>query len=244
MNDRNITILEVKYGNIYGGPPNFFVITELALLTFETDSNKIFLESWQNTANVNIVNVYTRVNNLGHTQERVREVVHLASGRKKEYDEEFRIEQEELERSFRNLRSVRNYVKSFLLKNLRKYRINELITFDGKRDIFLCEKSGVDFGRIYIVDLQRELSKETNYLFSLNKLAVIANFELDHTYLRSNNHEYWMHPIAARQIVPKTAAYDAARLLMVHNEFMFHRTDFLMNAQRLLNKIQTTTKEE
>ena len=50
--------------------------------------------------------------------------------------------------------------------------------------------------------------------------------------------EYWLHPIAAKQIYPGTAAFDAARLLMVHNEYVKHRADFLMKAQLLLNKIQ------
>jgi len=90
-----------------------------------------------------------------------------------------------------------------------------------------------------IIDIQKDLNKETDYLFSLNKLAVVINFQLDRSYLRSNNLEYWLHPIAARQIVPKSAAYDAARLMMVYNEYQYHRADFLIKAQLLLNKIQT-----
>jgi hypothetical protein len=48
-----------------------------------------------------------------------------------------------------------------------------------------------------------------------------------------------LHPIAAKQLRPKSAAWDAARLLMIHNEFYDHREDFLVKAQQLLNKIQT-----
>ena len=107
------------------------------------------------------------------------------------------------------------------------------------RDIFLCERAGVRFGRIEIIDLQKELNKETDYLFSLNKLSVITGFDMDGSYLRSNNLEYWLHPIAAKQLNPKLAAWDAARLLMIHNEFYEHRADFLVRAQQLLNKIQT-----
>ena len=95
------------------------------------------------------------------------------------------------------------------------------------------------FGRVEIVDLQKELNKDTDYLFSLNKLSVITGFDMDGSYLRSNNLEYWLHPIAAKQLHPKSAAWDAARLLMIHNEFYEHRTDFLLRAQKLLDKIQT-----
>ncbi|MEL6143577.1 MAG: hypothetical protein AAFU67_18400, partial [Bacteroidota bacterium] len=48
MNE-NIAFLELKYGNIYGGYPNFYAISEIALLVFEQGSNKIFLESWINS---------------------------------------------------------------------------------------------------------------------------------------------------------------------------------------------------
>ena len=118
-----------------------------------------------------------------------------------------------------------------------------IITFDGRRDVFLCERSGVNFMRYNILDLQKVLNKETEYLFSLNKLAVVINFELDNSYLRSNNLEYWLHPIAARQIIPKSAAYDAARLMMVYNEYTMFHEDFLRKGALLLNKIQSLKEE-
>ena len=80
-----------------------------------------------------------------------------------------------------------------------------MIVFDGRRDIFLCERSGVHFDYINIIDIQKDLNRETDYLFSLNKLARVINFNTDRSYLRSNNQEYWLHPIAARQIIPGTA---------------------------------------
>ena len=91
---------------------------------------------------------------------------------------------------------------------------------------------------------QKDLNRETDYLFSLNKLSVVINFDLDRSYLRSNNLEYWLHPIAARQLMPKSAAFDAARLMMVYNEYTEHHDDFLMKAALLLNKIQQQKAQE
>ena len=123
---------------------------------------------------------------------------------------------------------------------MKKYRFQDIITFDGRRDVFLCEKSGANFERYNIIDIQKILNKETEYLFSLNKLSVVIGFDYDQAYLRSNNLEYWLHPIAARQIMPKSAAYDAARLLMVYNEYHEHHDDFMMKAALLLNRIQNS----
>ena len=242
---RNITFLELKYGNIYGGYPNFYAISEASLLIYEVETERIFIESWVNNTDVDIVNVYSKPNELGHTVGRVREVVNLRTRRRKPYREDFRLDDRDIDYAFRSLRPTRQHINRFFYKNFRKYNIRDIVVFDGRRDIFLLERCQVDFSRTRIRDLQRELNQATDYLFSLNKLAKVIGFDID-THLRSNNLEYWLHPIAARQIVPKSAAYDAARLLMVNNEFRFHNDRFLLDAQRLLIKIQQTTppKEE
>lgn len=236
--NNNIAFLELKYGNIYGGYPNFYAISEICFLIFEPGSDRIFVETWVNSANIDIVSVYSKVNELGHTIGRVKEVINLRTHRRKPYDEEFRLDDRQLQYSFQQLRPTKHPIKSFLLRNIKKYRFRDIVTFDGRRDVFLCERSGVKFDRFNIIDLQKDLNKETDYLFSLNKLAVVTGFEHDRSYLRSNNLEYWLHPIADRQIVPKSAAYDAARLMMVHNEYRNHHEDFLLKAALILNKIQ------
>ena len=240
----NVAFLELKYGNIYGGYPNFYAISEISLLVFENGSNRIFLESWNNQANIDIVSVFSKVDELGHTIGRGREVINLRTRRRKNYDEEFRMDERGLRFAFQQLRPTKMGIKSFMLKNLRKYRFRDIIVFDGRRDVFLCERSGVNFERYNIIDIQKDLNKETDYLFSLNKLSVVINFDYDMSYLRSNNLEYWLHPIAARQIMPKSACFDAARLMMVYNEYTQHHDDFLMKAALVLNKIQSREVKE
>ena len=241
--NNNIAFLELKYGNIYGGYPNFYAIAEVSLLVFENGSNKIFLESWVNNANVDIVSVYSKVNELGHTVGRMREVINLRTRRRKPYKEEFRLDDRNLQYAFKQLHPSKMPIRNFLLKNFRKYRFRDIVVFDGRRDIFLCERTGAKFDRFNIIDIQKDLNKETDYLFSLNKLAVVINFDYDRSYLRSNNLEYWLHPIAARQITPKSASFDAARLMMVYNEYTQHHDDFLMKAALVLNKIQNQKAE-
>lgn len=234
-------ILEIKYGNIYGGPPNYFVISDISLLVFDPEKSHIFLESLSINSDVDVVFVNSKINELGHTTGRHKHVVNLMTRKKKPYLENYIVEQENLEIAFDNSRPARRQINGFFFKNLRKYNIKKIITFDGRRDIFLCEKAGVKFNYIKIEDLQQDLNRECNYLFSLNKLAVAINFRNDASFLYSNNLKYYLHPIAARQIEPKSAAYDAARLLMVHNEFTQHKENFMLKAALLLNKIQQTT---
>ncbi|MEM1320693.1 MAG: hypothetical protein AAGG75_10585 [Bacteroidota bacterium] len=240
---KNIAFLELKYGNIYGGYPNYYAISEAAFLVFEPKTNKIFLESMENTIDVDIVSVYSKVNELGNTIAKVREVVNLKTRRISPYDEEFKLSERELDNAFYRLRPSKHFLKNFLLKKcLMKYRPQVILTFDGRRDVFLCTKAGVNFDRVRIHDMQKDITKETNYLFSLNKLAKVIGFQATDTHLRSNGLEYWLHPIAARQIYPKTAAYDAARLFMIHQEYRENHEDFIMKAALLLNKIEMDKK--
>ncbi len=241
--DQNIAFLELKYGNIYGGYPNFYAISEVAFLLYEPQTNRIFLETWLNEVDVDIVNVYSKTNELGNTIGKVREVMNMRSRRKKQYDEEFNLDERDLDGAFARLRPTRRPMKFFMNKMFKKYRFRELVTFDGKRDIFLCEKAQVRFDRrLRITDLQKDITRETNYLFSLNKLAKVINYKEDYGFLKSNNRDYRLHPIASRQITPRSAAQDAARLLLIHEEYHRHRDDFLMKAALLLNKIEMMKK--
>jgi len=240
--DQNIAFLELKYGNIYGGYPNFYAISEVAFLLFEPRTQRVYLESWKNDVDIDVVNVYSKVNELGNTIGKIKEVVNLRTGRKTPFDEEHKLGEEDLDVSFDALRPTRAPMRFFLTKAFRKYRFQNIVTFDGNRDVFLCQKARVNFDYYNIIDLQKDITKETNYLFSLNKLAKVIDFKADYGFLKSNNIEYRLHPIASRQITPKSAAFDAARLLMIHNEYRLHKDDFLMKAALLLNKIESSRK--
>ncbi len=235
----NVAFLELKYGNIYGGYPNFFVISDVSLIIFEPHSRKIFVESMQVNIDLDIIFVNTKVDELGHTQGRIKFVKNLTTGKKRTYDEDFKLSEEDLENAFKKSRNVKKYVKNFFTRVMRKYRFKTIVTFDGRRDVFLTERCGVDFRHNEFYDLQRELNLKCNYLFSLNKLSVIVNFDVGHSTMRSNNLDYYIHPIAAKQLIPKSASYDAARLLMIYQEFIQHEDNFLMKGALLLNKIQS-----
>jgi len=242
----NIAFLELKFGNIYGGYANFFAISDIALLVFDPSTNRIFVESLSINADLDVVWVNSKVNELGHTIGRSKQVVNLRTRRKKPFKEDFALDEFSLNRAFNQIRPTRRFIKSFFGKNFRKYNIRNIVTFDGKRDIFLCEKSGVIFRGMRVFDLQKALNKEFNYLFSLNKLGIATNTRFDQQdgNLKSNNLKYWIHPIAARQLKPRTAAWDAARMFMVYQEFNEYHDDFTMKSALLVNQIQRMKENE
>ncbi len=242
----NIAFLELKFGNIYGGYANFFAISDISLLIFDPSTNRIFIESLAINADVDVVWVNSKVNELGHTIGRSKQVINLRTRRKKPFKEEFALDEDSLNFAFNRIRPTRRFIKSFFGKNFRKYNIRNIVTFDGKRDIFLCEKSGVIFRGMRVYDLQKALNKEFNYLFSLNKLGVATNIRYDQNdgNLKSNNLKYWIHPIAARQLRPRSAAWDAARMFMVYQEFNEHNDDFTMKSALLVNQIQAMKDAE
>jgi len=73
---------------------------------------------------------------------------------------------------------------------------------------------------------------------------VAINSRFDDGYLQSNNQKYWIHPIAARQLRPRTAAWDAARMFLIYQEFNDYHDDFTMKSALLVNKIQKLKEAE
>ena len=115
----NIAFLELKFGNIYGGYANFFAISDISLLVFDPSTNRIFIESLAITSDVDVVWVNSKVNNLGHTIGRSKQVVNLKTRRKKPFKEDFSLNENDLDWAFKKIRPTRRYIKSFFSKNFR-----------------------------------------------------------------------------------------------------------------------------
>ena len=143
--------MELKYGNIYGGYPNFYAISEIAFLVFEIGSKKLFLESWINNAPVDIVNVYSEVNELGHTLSRNKEVFNLNSGQSRPFDENFKLSEDQLFFEFNKLKNAKLHIRNFLEKNFHKYEFD-----DFKNIIF-------EFSSNNIIDREYETYYEIEY---------------------------------------------------------------------------------
>lgn len=137
---KNITFLELKYGNIYGGYPNFYAISDASLLVYEIETERIFIESWSNNLDVDIVSVYSKTDELGHTVGKAKEVINLRTRRRKVFKEDFRLDENAIEDAFRNLRPTKSIIKKFMLKNFMKYNVRNILVFDGRRDIFFIGK--------------------------------------------------------------------------------------------------------
>lgn len=238
-----IAYLEVKYGCIHGGYPNYFVVSEVSLLIYEPKNRKIFIEQFATNADLDLVYVHAKTNELGHTIGREKFVYNLKSRERKEFNEEYKLDEEQLRELFQSSYGARKAINGFFYKVMKKYRFRDIITFDGKRDVFLVEKQGVNLKGKKIYDIQKTLTKQCNYLFSMNKLSVATGFNVQEEAIKSNNLSFYLHPIAAKHVYPGSAAYDAARMFIVHQEFMQHKDAFLKNAALLLQKIQTAEEK-
>ena len=238
-----IAYLEVKYGCIHGGYPNYFVVSEVSLLIYEPKNRKMFIEQFSTNADLDLVYVHAKTNELGHTIGREKFVYNLRTRRRKEFDENLKLTEEELRTLFQNSYQARKAINGFFFKVLKKYRFRDIITFDGKRDVFLIEKQGVNLSGKKIYDIQKTLTKQCNYLFSMNKLSVATGFRVEPEAIKSNNLSFYLHPIAGKHVTEGSAAWDAARMFIVHQEFIQKKDDFMKNAALLLQKIQVMEAE-
>jgi hypothetical protein len=235
----NIAFLELKYGTVYGGYPNFFVVTDVALLIYNPVTGQTFIETLTSEMDVNIVFVHTNANELGHTVNREKFVQNLRTKKRLYFKDEFRLPNRVVGDIFKALRMRSNILRDFVGRNLFKYKVGTIVTFDGNRDLDLISKARVELDSFQIFDIQKKLNEETGYSFSLNKLGVVINYKKQGSIITSNNITYEVP--RARSFLfnhPQSAAFDASRMYMVYQEYNLHHQDFILKAALLVNNIQ------
>lgn len=243
--DKKTAFLELKYGWVYGGSPKFHIISDIALIFHSQQTDRITVHTKAIRSNAQIVTSYSDVNELGVTQRRVIEVLDMNSRRIRPYRSDFILNSRVVKNVIANSYNTHRVVKNFVVGLLLEHRPEELVIFGGRRDLLLCEKAGVRFGKVPVItDTQELLKKETGHLFSLNKAAKVIGYEEDVNKVLSNNHEYYLPRFITRQLIPNSATQDAARAFMIHQEYTNHKDHLLIKAALQLQKIEMAEAEK
>ena len=243
--DKKTAFLELKYGWVYGGSPKFHIISDIALIFHSQQTDRITVHTKAIRSNAQIVTSYSDVDDLGVTQRRVIEVLDMNSRRTRPYRSDFMLNNRIVKNIIANSYTTHRVVKNFVVGLLLEHRPDELVIFGGRRDILLCEKAGVRFHKIpKITDTQELLKNETDHLFSLNKISKVIGYEQDVNKISSNNHEYYLPRFITRQLGPNSAAEDAVRAFLAHQEYVNYKDHLLIRAALQLQKIEMAEAEK
>ncbi len=230
----NTAYIELKYGPINGGNEHYFVVTDVALIVHNHSTQYFAVETRQIKSDLDIVFHFADIDELGTTRRRYKKVVNLKSGQEKPLAKEQTFDKLPKHIAL-NTRYHKHTLKNFVIQAIRNHNISRIISF-GQRDIAILEKVGVYTNKIKAYDFQQKLNKETNYYFSLNKLAKIIGFTCRNNDIESNNLSFTL-PVSPRYMREEGALHDAARLFMVYQEYMTNQDAFFIKAALQLQKI-------
>ncbi len=243
--DKTIAFLELKYGHVYGGSQWQKVVNDASVLVYKPETNRIRIYTKTFRSNLDIVLSHGIADEYGITSGRKFEVLDMANGRIKPYDEEFQLSEDERNHLRINFTKLKGQLKQFILGIMKYHRLDSLITYGGSRDISLLEHSGIRFNRgPRIEDTQRLLQKYTKHLFSLNMISKIVNFEYAGGWMTSNNCEYRIADRTQPQMRDNTATYDVCRAFLAHMEFTNYQQDMIIKAALQMQKVQSILKEK
>ena len=236
--------LELKYGWVYGGSPKFHIVCEAAILIHNPAMDNILIFSKQIRGHGKIVTSFSQTDEFGVTQKRVVEVLDLSTQRVYPFDPNFKLPGKVAKGIIARSYGTHKVLKNFIVGLMIKYKPKEFIIFGGRRDILLCEKAGVRFDKVRggIYDTQELLKRDTDHLFSLNKISKIIKFPPHSNRIESLNYEYYLPRHITRNLAPNSATYDLARAFLVHQEFVIHKQNLLIKAALQLQKIEQTPK--
>lgn len=237
-----IAFLELKYGPLHGGHPNFHVVNEAAVIIYDPQTDEVKLERSIIKSNLDIVFHYADTDELGSTTRRFQKVINLQSGLEKPFDPDLQLPDRFPHYIRKNAEHHQTTLKRFMIFVLKNHHISELVTF-GERDMFIITKAGVKIRDVVQTNLQRDVSRATNYYFSLNKLSKSLNFELNNTDASTHNFKYTI-PIVIRALKPNTAVYDSVRLFLIYKEYKEATDNFMLKTALQLQKIEMMKKEK
>ncbi|MFK7773543.1 MAG: hypothetical protein AB8F94_15440 [Saprospiraceae bacterium] len=242
--DKKTAFLELKYGWVYGGSPKFHIISDIALIMHSEQTDRITVHTKAIRSNTQIVTSYSDVDELGVTKRRIIEVLDMNNRRTRAYHPDFILNNRLVKNIIAQSYTTHRVVKNFIVGLLLEHRPDELVIFGGRRDIKKKKKAGVRFHKIpKITDTQELLKNETDHLFSLNKISKVIGYDQDINKISSNNEEYYLPRFITRQLEPNTAADDAVRAFLAHQEYVKHKDHLLIRAALQLQKIEMAESE-
>ena len=205
--------------------------------------DNILIFSKQIRGHGKIVTSFSQTDEFGVTQKRVIEVLDLATQRVYPFDPNFKLPGKVAKGIIARSYGTHKVLKNFIVGVMLKYKPRDFVIFGGRRDVLLCEKAGIRFDKLRVFDTQELLKRDTEHLFSLNKVSKIIKFEAHSNRIESLNYEYYLPRHITRSMVQNTATFDLARAFLVHQEFTNHKQNLLIKAALQLQKIEQTPKD-
>ena len=236
----NILFLDMEFGPIYGSHRTDYFPTEIGALVYDLESHKVLFESKKFYYDVNLVIRKNILDDIGKTVGFSEKVANSQRGEyQKKFDPSYQLEKSDKvvarKLRYKCLDELREYVHNLF----NKHQVNEIILFGARLDLNLLKWARVNMSNIQVIDIQRIIEKEINYLFSLDKISLIIGFYTKDKCFGSNNFHYKLPSRYKNQIKPHRALGDACRIFILFKELCNMKSELVQQCNMYceINKI-------
>lgn len=235
----NIAFVDLEFGSLYGSYKRDFIPIESGILIYNPVKDEIFIRGAKFRCDAELVLRKSLINEHGKVIGVNERVANLEKQQyNKPYDKTYKLTSQE--KKCLKEKCAENYdlLKAHLSKTFNEFNVTEIIFFGKREDIIQIKKSRFNLSDLKVFDMQEEVKKYTDTLFSLDKLSIIVKFKSDRVFFSSDNFKYKIPKKYRHLIKPHRAVGDVARIFLIYREFFYNRDSFVDKCSQFISKMK------
>jgi hypothetical protein len=218
----------MEFAGIYGTHQRMQIPIEIGVVLHDPASDTVSFAGKAFARDIEVELWKNITNDIGKRIDGSRRVFNLARpGGSLEFDKRFHLDPEGAHRARSAIAEVHRDVKEFM-QALNRKNIDTLAFFARKREVETFQRARVNLSGFAIRDLQSEIRHEYALKedVSLDRMSLVIGFSLHADTITSTHFRYTI-PEKFRYIIkPHKAIGDAARMLLVSQEFRNYPGEF------------------
>jgi hypothetical protein len=233
----NIAFVDLEFWTLYGSYRRDFIPIELGILIYNPVKDEIVIKGAKFRCDVELVLRKNLINEYGKIIGVNEKVANLEKQQyNKPYDKTYKLTSPE-KKCLRE-KCTKNYylLKAHLSKTFHEFNVTEIIFFGKTEDINQIKKSRFNLSDFNVLDMQEEVKKYTDTLFSLDKLSIIVKFKSDRVFFSSENFNYKIPKKYVHLIKPHRAVGDVARIFLIYREFFYNLDSFVEKCSEFISQ--------
>jgi hypothetical protein len=220
--------IDMEFAGIYGTHQRMQIPIEIGVVLHNPSSDTISFAGKPFARDIEVELWKNVTNDIGKRVDGNRRVFNLIRpGESLAFDKKFHLDNEGVRHARTAITEVHGDIREFM-QALNRKNIDTLVFFARKREVETFQRARVNMGGFTLRDLQSEIRHEYSLKedVSLDRMSLVTGFSLEHGTISSTHFTYPI-PEKFRYILkPHKAIGDAARMLLVSQEFRHHPAEF------------------
>jgi len=218
----------MEFAGIYGTHQRMQIPIEIGVALHDPATDEVSFAGKAFARDIDVELWKNVTNDIGKRVDGHRRIFNLLRpGESREFDKKFHLDSEGFHKARSAIAAVHSDLRRFM-QALNRRNITTLVFFARRREMETFRHARVSMDGFEIRDIQSEIKREYSLKedVSLDRMSLTIGFAIRKTAISSTHFSYSI-PEKYRYIIkPHKAIGDAARMLLVSQEFSLYRDEF------------------